>query len=423
MYSFTTSEKGRVKMMVRFELKKVLGKTSSKITLLILAGIVAITCYLAISVEWVNEQGNHETGYAAVVKLRNARKEWAGPLDEEKLTQVILENQRIEATPEAQSKDIQQSNIAFGWKQGFYDIRWLLCYAYADGFRNLDYYTADRIGPEAASQFYPNRIRLLKEWLYDETGEAYSLFTDAEKQWLVQQYEDLETPLYYDYLEGWDRLLYYCPQIIGLSTLIMAYLVAGIFANEFRWKSDAVYFSTVHGRKKATAAKIKAAFVLVTALYWASILICSLFVLCYLGFDGANCPIQILNWKCFYNITIWQYYLLVVLGGYLGSLFFAFLTMWVSAKTKSTVFAVTVPFLLYFLPSFLSNLNHAAIDKVLALLPDRLLLLDDAVLYFDVYEIGKTVSGAVPILIGIYCILTAVLIPMMYREFRRKQIT
>lgn len=184
-----------------------------------------------------------------------------------------------------------------------------------------------------------------------------------------------------------------------------------------------VYFSTVHGRKKATAAKIKAAFVLVTALYWASILICSLFVLCYLGFDGANCPIQILNWKCFYNITIWQYYLLVVLGGYLGSLFFAFLTMWVSAKTKSTVFAVTVPFLLYFLPSFLSNLNNAAIDKVLALLPDRLLLLDDAVLYFDVYEIGKTVSGAIPILIGIYCILTAVLIPILYREFRRKQIT
>lgn len=409
--------------MVKFELQKVLGKASSKIALLILAGIVIMACCMAISVEWINEQGSPETGHSAVVRLRNAQKEWAGPLDEETLRLVLEENQRIEATPEAQSRDIQQNDIAYGWKQGIMEIRWLLNYAYADGFRSLDAYQADRVLPEDASQFYPNRIRLLKEWLYDENGEAWNLFTVPEKEWLVQQYEALETPMYYDYTKGWEQVLYCIPNIIMIGALVIAYLVAGIFANEFKWKSDAVYFTTVYGRNKATAAKIRAAFILVTVLYWVSILAYSLFVLCYLGFDGAECPLQILAWKSFYNITIWQHYLLVVLGGYLGNLFFAFLTMWVSAKTKSTVFAVTVPFILIFLPGFLENLNSSAMNKLLALLPDRLLQINDAVRYFDIYQIGGRVFAAIPILLVLYCLLTLLLPPGMYREFRRKQIT
>lgn len=67
------------------------------------------------------------------------------------------------------------------------------------------------------------------------------------------------------------------------------FLLAGIFSNEFKWKADAVYFSTLCGRNKATSAKIKAAFLLVTVLYWGAMLIYSLFTLCYLGFEGARC--------------------------------------------------------------------------------------------------------------------------------------
>lgn len=69
-----------------------------------------------------------------------------------------------------------------------------------------------------------------------------------------------------------------------------------------------------------------------TAVYWVSILTFSLLTLSYLGFDGWNCPIQIFRWKCFYNITCGQYYLLVLVGGYVGNLFTSFLVMWISAK-------------------------------------------------------------------------------------------
>ena len=96
--------------------------------------------------------------------------------------------------------------------------------------------------------------------------------------------------------------------------------------------------------------------------------------------------------------------------------------MWVSAKTKSSLVAVTVPFLLIFLPSFLDNLNIDKLSKLLGLLPDQLLQIYQALRYFYVYEIGGKVFNAMTLLVVVYSLLTVVLVPMMCRDFRRKEI-
>ena len=207
-----------------------------------------------------------------------------------------------------------------------------------------------------------------------------------------------------------------------VGALILGYLAAGIFANEFKWKSDAVFFSARYGRDKAAGAKIGAGFVMVTALYWSAVLVYTLLTLGCLGFDGWNCPIQVDMWKVFYHLTMWQTWVLTAAGGYIGSLFFVFLTMWVSAKTKSSLVAVTVPFLLIFLPSFLDNLNIDKLSKLLGLLPDQLLQIYQALRYFYVYEIGGKIFNAMTLLVVVYSLLTVVLVPMMCRDFRRKEI-
>lgn len=167
------------------------------------------------------------------------------------------------------------------------------------------------------------------------------------------------------------------------------FLLAGIFSNEFKWKADAVYFSTLCGRNKATSAKIKAAFLLVTVLYWGATLIYSLFTLCYLGFEGASCVIQWQLWKSIYNLNMWQAWILTLISGYISNLFLAFLTMWISAKTKSTVFAVTTPFILIFLPSFLEGRANW-LDKILSLMPSHLLELYQNLGSFNILTIfGK----------------------------------
>ena len=409
--------------MLRYELKKIFGSVSSKVALGLLAAMVLLSVWMAVSsVEWINERGEPETGFSAIGKLQNAQEEWSGTLDEERLRQILRENQRIAATPEAQSRDYQQNNIAFGWRQGFRPVLDMVNQAYASGFQEFDWYTNERITPDQAGDFYPNRTRLMTQWLYDETGSAYRLFTEKEKLYLVEQYETLEAPFYYTYAEGWEQLLYNSPFVIMVGALILGYLAAGIFANEFRWKSDAVFFSARHGRDKAAGAKIAAGFVMVTALYWSAVLVYTLLTLGCLGFDGWNCPIQIDLWKVFYHLKLWQAWALTAVGGYIGSLFFVFLTMWVSSKTRSSLFAVTVPFLLIFLPSFLDNLNIDKLSKFLGLFPDQLLQIYQALRYFYVYEIGGKVFNAMTLLMVIYSLLTVVLAPMMYRDFRRKEI-
>ena len=408
-------------MMFRYEVKKVFAKMGGKIALLLLAGVLVMACWFAADVLYVNESGEYEYGIAAARKLRETQKEWTGTLDEEKLRRVIEELRRIDATPQAQSEDVNENNIAYSWQQGVLGIRWLMVYAYADGFRDSDYFRPDSLDSEVASAFYSNRIRLLKDWLVDEYDSAYYKFSDAEKAFLIKQYETLETPFYYDYLEGWKQLFAWYPMAAMLTMIILGYLVSGIFANEFQWKADAIFFTAMHGRNKAVAAKVKAGFGIVTVIYWVMILLYTAFVLLYLGADGAACPVQVNweSWKCLYNIKIWQEYALLVIGGYVGCLFISFLVMFISAKGKSAVVAVMTPVLLIFLPSFVGNIDSDVVDKILGLLPDQLLQINRALGYFILYELGGKVVGAVPILFVLYGVLALVLMPMVYKVYRR----
>lgn len=296
----------------------------------------------------------------------------------------------------------------------------MMNYAYSAGFQEYDWYCNESVTPDRAGEFYGNRTKRMKDWLLDKTGSAQYLFNENEKQYLIDQYENLETPFYVDYTEGWKQICYYAPFVIMMAALILGYLCAGIFAGEYRWKADSVYFSARHGRDRAVWAKIKAGFVMVTGLYWASVLIYSLVGLGILGFDGWNCPLQIDMWKSFYHLTMGKAWLLTVVGGYIGCLFFALLTMWVSAKTRSTVFASMVPFLLVFLPTFLENLNSDWVSKALGLFPHQLLEIYQALRYFYVYDFGIAVKGALEIIPVLYLLLSSALVPMMYFRFRKR---
>ncbi len=409
--------------MVWYEVKKVFGRASGRAALVVLLGLIVFTCYFAMETIWVDENGVTQKGRVAVTQLKKAQKAWAGPLDEQTIRRVIEENLRIVSTPEYLSGDVRQNEIAYGWGQGIRPIRDLLNVSYTDDMQHYDYYLANRLDPGMAGDFYANRTRLLKEWLA-EGGSGAGQFSEAEKDYLIRKYEALETPVYYDYMEGWNQALNYFSTLCMILAMILGFLTAGIFANEFQWKSDAIFFSSAYGRDRAVAAKLKAGWLIVTGIYFASSILYSLIILGWYGFDGAACPLQAsrAGWKCFYNLTNGQLYVLTVLAGYLGCLFLSLLTMFVAAKSRSAVVAVMMPVLLVFLPSFVGNLDVRFVQKILSLLPDRLLQLNMAVRYFDLFTIGGKVVGAVPLLAALYAALTFLLFPAVYADYRRKEI-
>lgn len=404
--------------MVKFEIKKVFLRRGNQIAVDLLAVLLCAVCFFAGNISYVNEAGETETGFQAVKKLREEQKKWSGPLDEAKIRKVIEENNKISQTPEAQSEDFQENDKAFHKKQGFQEIRNLLNYAYAEGFRDYNYFRADSLKPEDASKFYENRIVLLKEWL---SGEGKALFSETEKEYLIKKYESLQTPFFYDYVEGWKQLFLYFPTILMILMLVLGYLISGIFAREFQWKADSILFSSMYGKNKAVSAKVKACFYIVTGIYWCTVLLYTGAVLLYLGADGAFCPIQANSsgWKSFYEMTNMEKYILCAVGGYLGCLFISFLTMLVSGKTKSSVAAVVLPFVLLFLPSFLSNINHPAAAGILGLLPDRLLQLAQGTANFTLYEIGGKVLDGIFLLFPVYSVFCALLLPVLKRMYRK----
>ncbi len=407
--------------MTLYEIKKAVLCRGGKLTLLVFACVIAVSCWLATMwVEWMNEKGEWETGPEAAGKLRAARQEWTGYLDEEKLAEVIAELNRITSLPEYTSKDFHERGRIHHSLQAIAPIRKMFVFAYSPGYQEVDETVVDRLTPADAASFYDNRVRLLKEGIYDENQMLSYQLSERQKQYLISEYEKLETPFYYNYTAGWDQMLSNSYVLILLSSLVLGFLVAGIFSNEFKWKADAVFFSSCYGRNKATVSKILAGFVLITVLYWLGIGIYTLFSLCYIGFDGGNCPIQFSYWKSFYRLTNVQAYLLVVAGGYIGNLFIAFLAMWVSAKTQSSVIAVTVPFFAIALPDMLKGTGIQWLDALVALLPDKLMQLSTVIQTLDTYDFGFVIVGRVFVLLMLYGTLAAALAPMLYRTYRRK---
>ena len=405
--------------MLYYEFRKILSKPGSRIALLALLVLLGVACYFAVNgygTSYTDEQGVSRQGISYVRKLREARLAWEGPLTEEKLAAVIRKHAAVVATPEYNSKDVTEMNIAYSWTQDYQDIRQMICRAFGE-FRNYDYYKIDSLSPEDAADFYPNRIRALRTWL---DTEAKDMYTEEEKEFLLERYEQLETPFYYTWYLGWDKLFEYGPTIQMIFVLVMSFVTAGIFAGEFSNRADAVFFTSYHGRKKAVTAKLWAGVLLSAALYWIVWGLYSAVVLGVLGADGASCQIQVhVGWKSFYNITYGQLYLLMSFGGFLGSMFLLLLNMLVSAWTRSAVIAVTVPFIMIFIPSFLSNLSAPWLSKLLGLLPDQLLQMQTSVNYFNLYGIGGRIMGEVEPLFALYGVLSLLLLPTVCALYRR----
>lgn len=404
--------------MTTYELRKLFSRSLGKGTLVVLAAVVALTTFFACSVRWTDQAGQNHTGPAAARQLRQQQKAWAGVLDETMLRQAIQANWDVSHSADAQSQDITRQNMAYHQSQAFGVIRDLLNQAYSSEFQSYDYYTADTVTPDQAPDFYTNRLKLLQQWM----GEEETTFTPAEEAYLTEQYQSVETPFAVDYVTGWQQFYDYAPTVIMLSALIASFLVAGIFAQESQWKADAIFFSTRHGRGKGTAAKVKAGLLLLTGLYWVPFLAFAGLTLGFLGTDGAGCPVQVIAWKSFYNITVGQGALLIALGGYLGTLVLGLLTMWMSAKTGSAMLSAVLPFAIIFVPALLLRNTSALLRDILGLLPDKLLQLNRDFTYFDLYQLGDTVTGAVPLLFGLYLLLTVILIPVLYQTYRRRQL-
>lgn len=91
-----------------------------------------------------------------------------------------------------------------------------------------------------------------------------------------------------------------------------------------------------------------------------------------------------------------------------------------SAKTHSTVFAITIPFIITCIPPFVGRLE--AFARVMTLFPDQLLSINKNLEDFSLYHIGGNILGSVSVIIPLYLILFCLIFPLLFIVYRRTQI-
>lgn len=402
--------------MLQFEIKKVFSKFKNRVAMIVLLIIMIATCILTLNrVEYVDADGNASSGIAAARNLRAEQNKWAGYLTEDVFAEVVKENERINNSKEALSDDIQEQDKAYAKKQGISEIVTLINSAFSE-WRDYNYYAIDNISAKEAKQVYEKRISTLKGYL--DSGEE--TFTDAEKEFLIQRYENLKTPFYYEYAGGWAALLQNISTFILMLALVIGFFVSGIFSDEFQIKADSIFFSSKLGRNKAVVSKVGAGFLITTVLYVGFMLLYTVIVLLMLGADGANCPIQLDLWRSAYNITFFQVWLLIVAGGYVGALFAAVISMIVSAVSRSTATAVIVPFVILCAFPFLSRI--ITLPGICSFFPDQLLEVYLSVKDFELVELGGKVMSVATVTIPAYMIMCLFLLPVLYRIYKKAEI-
>lgn len=402
--------------MLRFELKKVFSKFKNRMAVALLFFLLVVVSLLTMNrVYYTKEDGNHISGFSAAKSLREDQNKWKGYLTDQVLLEVLEENTAINNSKEALSEDIDEQDKAYAKKQGISGIAALINSAFSE-WRDYNYYAIDGLTPQEVTQVYEKRVALLREWL--DSGEE--MFSDAQKDFLITQYETLDTPFYYEYVEGWSALLQSISTYLLILALVIGFLVSGIFSDEFLTKADSIFFSSKLGRNRAIVSKMWAGFLITTGIYVVFAALYTFIVLSLLGGDGAGCPIQLDLWRSVYNITFFQAYLLIVAGGYVGALFAALLSMIVSAATHSTATATMVPFIVLCAFPFLSRI--ITLPGICSFFPDQLLDIYNSVKEFDLVEIGGKVMGVVEVIIPVYLLVCLVLQPLLYRVYKRAEI-
>ena len=255
-------------IMLRFEIKKIFLKPLNKIIIGVLLAVTVLGAVLAIKdVQYITNSGEQLTGISAGQHLREDIEKWEGTLDDDLLKKVIQKNDEINKK--------SSGDEAYRQKQGIDGIREMINVSFS-GMNNYDYYVADNISENEVGNLYEKRISGLKDWLNSE--DVKGTFTQEEEQYLIDKFEELETPFYYEYTEGWKALLDspFLPTLLLIVVVGIGFLVSGIFSDEFRYKAESIFYSTKLGRNKAIMSKMGAGCLTITVVYWASMILYSL---------------------------------------------------------------------------------------------------------------------------------------------------
>lgn len=398
-----------ITLILKYELKKIFSKKPNQVVLAVAVLLAVVFSIFAIrSIRYVDKQGVlHEGTLTAARCLASDKNQWKGTLTGEKIASVVKSRKEMVAKyPE----DIPDT--AFGETiQSYNDISDFVINIMTPDSpwdKSVLYQLTDEQMGELYNIYKNNMLKMS-----DEYGK-----TPEQQKFLMKQYEKIQMPITYEAPVSWDTMILYAETYEMVLAIVIGFLTAGIFAEEFRNRAESVYYSTKYGRSKATKNKILAGILTTTIVYWTGAGILTLISFTVMGTSGMHTPYQLMFPYSIYSMTFGQYYLLILICGYIASLLTASTAMLTTAKMHTPYVAVCIPFFMLCvlpfiaraLPSFAAffNLMPCVLTNILNCARTPIL-----------YQIGNTVFRQIPLVITLYTALSILLLPFVYRCYCR----
>jgi ABC-type multidrug transport system ATPase subunit/ABC-type transport system involved in multi-copper enzyme maturation permease subunit len=355
---------------------------------------------------YVDENGNVSTGIMATRKLTVNRRAWKGILTEDELAKVIAQNKN------AMTQSSEEEDANYGKRlQPIDEIKnFMISVLTPDS--EYDESVLDQMSEENVQSFYDIYQKNMKK-MAEEYGK-----TSAQKEYLEKKYSEIKLPLKYEAYSSWDTMIMYAETYSIILAIIVGFICAGIFADDFQTKADAVFFSTKYGRTKAVKTKILAGIATTAMIYCSGIILLSMICFGIMGISGVNTLYQMYQAYSIYIMTYGQYYLLTVVCGFIASLLAASLSMLVAAKMHTISVAVCIPFFLYCLLPFIGR-ALSGYTTIFNLIPTILTNVEASARVPLIYQIGNHVFRQIPLVMLMYTIVAIALIPLIYRSFHR----
>lgn len=395
-------------MMLKYELKKIFSKRMNQVLLVAVLVVTIIYSGMAIgSMSYTDADGQSHTGIEAGRLLAEDINQWKGELTTEKISEVINDYKTLSAKYPDEIPNTEYGKTV----QSYYDI-----YNFVIGILTPDsewnegvvYLLSDEQLQDVYTIYQDNMKKMVEE--YGTTPE--------KRSYLENIYEKAAVPLTFEAKDSWATMTMYAQTYILLIAVIIGFLAAGIFSGEFRPGTEDVFLATKYGRSKAIKNKIIAGILVSTVIYWIGVGILSFISFAVMGTSGIFTPYQIDDPYSIYIMTYGEYYLLILVGGYIATMFCAALTMLVTVKMHTPNLAVCISFFLLCMMPFIARVLPA-FDAFFNLLPTVLTNIFNAVRTPILFQIGSFVFLQIPFLMFLYIVLFVVLLPFIYRGYRR----
>lgn len=397
--------------MLRYELKKFFSKTVNRAILIVVILIAAAYSFLAAgSMRYTDANGENPDGIGKIAagrKLAADKNQWKGELTAERIADVVQSYKGLRRQYQGEVPDNEYGKTV----QSYWDIL---------NFTANVYTMEPNFLPDVIDQISEEDVNYIYDIYGDNLQKAAEEYgeTSEQEEFIKEQYGKLEIPVEYEAYDSWETMPMYIQTYVIILAVVIGFMAAGIFDEEFRNHAELVFFAAKYGRSKAIRNKIAAGIITATAVYWTGVGIMTLISFGIMGTSGFHMPYQFEDPDSVYAMTQGQRYLLIVVCGYIASLLSASVTMLVTAKMRTAKVAVCIPFFMFCVMLFIAR-SLSDVTRVVYYTTDVLTNVLQAVKVPTLFQIGDFVILQIPFVMVLYSAVSIILLPFIYRSYSR----